>query len=521
MNIYTVDEMRRIEEYEDTYGTSFLRLMENAGSACARQIVRFIKEKYMDEVSPQRVVRVCVVCGKGKNGGDGFVIARKLAEKGYQVKIVLVNGFPVARDAAEMYKKAETLGVVVNRYDKEPALCTGIMQAADIVVDCIFGIGFHGKLESQTEEIIRRMNEGSGFRIAVDVPSAVNADTGEVAIACVNADVTLAISALKPAHVLLPSKKYCGSVEVLDIGISSEAMASVPPSLSTFEKHELEAWLPFRADSSHKNDFGHVLVVAGSMNMPGAACLCANAALVTGAGLVTVAFPNSAYPSLAAHTLEAMLCPLPETYDGFISEESLPILREKLEKATVLVIGPGLGRGPNVQKVVEDLIKSAKCPIVLDADGLNAIVDRTELFKEAHAPIVITPHPGEMSRIAAIPKTMIEENRIKVAKEFADSCGVTVLLKGPATVVASPDREKRYINQTGNAGLAKGGSGDVLTGVIAAFLAQGLEPFEAAGLGAYVHGYAGDLAAELHSRNAMVASDLFEGIKEIYKKYDR
>lgn len=521
MKIYTVDEMRRVEEYENTYGTAYLRLMENAGSACARHIVRFVKEKYMDEVSPQRVVRICVVCGKGKNGGDGFVIARRLAEKGYQVKIVLACGYPTAHDAIEMYRKAETLGVIINRYDKEPALCTGIMQAADVVVDCIFGIGFHGRPDPQTEEIIRRINEGSGFKIAVDVPSGVDTDTGEISAVCVDSDVTLAISALKPAHVLLPSKKYCGSVEVLDIGISAEAMASVPPSLSTLEKHELEAWLPFRADSSHKNDFGHVLIVAGSMNMPGAACLCANAALVTGAGLVTVAFPKSAYPSLAAHTLEAMLCPLPETYDGFISEEAIPILEKHLEKATVLIIGPGLGKGPNIQKTVEALIRAAKCPIVLDADGLNAIVDRTELFKEAHGPVVVTPHPGEMSRLAALPKSIIEENRIKVAKEFADGCGVTVLLKGPATVVASPDRTKKYINQTGNAGLAKGGSGDVLAGIIGAFLAQGLEPFEAAGLGAYVHGYAGDLAAESHSRNAMVASDLFNGIKEIYKKHDR
>ncbi len=521
MKIYTVDEIRRVEEHENQYGTKFLRLMENAGSACARQIQRFIKEKYVDEVSPQRVVRVCVVCGKGKNGGDGFVIARRLAEKGFQVKIVLAHGLPTARDAIEMYKKAETLDVIMNRYDKEPALCTGIMQAADVVVDCIFGIGFHGELNPQTEEIIRRMNEGSGYRISVDVPSGVNTDTGEVARACVQADMTLAISALKPAHVLLPSKKYCGNVEVLDIGISSESMVLVPPSLATLEKHELETLLPFRGDSSHKNDFGHVLVVAGSVNMPGAASLAANAALVTGAGLVTVAFPKSAYPSLAAHTLEAMLCPLPETYDGLISEDAIPVLKEKLEKATVLIIGPGLGRGPNIQKIVEALIKEAKCPIVLDADGLNAIIDRTELFKLAHGPIVITPHPGEMSRISAIPTAMIEDNRVKVAKEFADGCNVTVLLKGPATVVASPDRNLKYINQTGNAGLAKGGSGDVLAGVVAAFLAQGLEPFEAAALGAYVHGYAGDLAAEKYSKNAMVASDLFEGIQQIYQKYDR
>ncbi len=521
MKIYTADEMRRVEEYEDQYGTRYLRLMENAGSACARQIVRFIKEKYVDEVSPQRVVRVCVVCGKGKNGGDGFVIARRLSEKGYQVKIVLAQGAPVARDAVEMYKKAETLGVIVNRYDKEPALCTGIMQAADIVVDAIFGIGFHGELDSQTEEIIRRINEGSGYRISIDVPSGVNTDTGEVASACVICDTTLAISALKPAHVLLPSKKYCGSVEVLDIGISAEAMASVPPALATLESHELEGLLPFRGDSSHKNDFGHVLVIAGSMNMPGAACLCANAALVTGAGLVTVAFPKSAYPSLAAHTLEAMLCPLPETYDGFISEEAVEILKEKIKKATVVVIGPGLGQGPNVENVVEAVMHETACPIVLDADALNAVADRTELFKTAHGPIIITPHPGEMSRISAIPTPIIQENRIKVAKEFADTCNVTVLLKGPATVVASPDRNLKYINQTGNAGLAKGGSGDVLAGIVAAMLAQGLEPFEAAALGAYVHGYAGDIAAEKYSKNAMVASDLFEGIGLIYLRHDR
>ena len=521
MKIYTADELRLVEENENSTGIKFIKLMENAGAACTRDIERFAKERFIDEVSPQDAVRACVVCGKGKNGGDGFVIARRLFEKGYSVKIVLAQGQPKATDAVEMYKKDLDLGVEVINFSPGSSLAAGVIQASNIVVDCIFGIGFKGDIDDNLKEVFRCINIASGYKFSVDIPSGSNADTGEIASECIKADRTLAITTIKLAHVLRPATKYCGMVQVLDIGISQEALDSVTPSFFTFEEDELRRLLPVRGELAHKNDFGHVLCVAGSVNLPGAACLSSKASLITGAGLVTVAFPKTAYPSLAAHAPEVMLCPVAETEEGNISEDALPVLLKKLEAATVLVMGCGLGRSESTKKVVETLLKAAKCPVVLDADGLNAISDNPEILKEIDEPVVVTPHPGEMSRLCNKSIQEIELTRVDTAKEFADKYNVTVLLKGPATIVASAETDAKYVNHTGNAGLAKGGSGDVLSGVIGGLLAQGLNPFEAAAVGAYIHGCAGNYASEKNSKNSMLASDLYDGIKHVYIKYGR
>ena len=521
MKIYTADEIRLVEEYENEHGIRFIDLMENAGAACARDIARFANEKFVDEVAPQDAVRACVVCGKGKNGGDGFVIARRLFEQGYAVKIVLANGYPKAPDAIEMYKKAQNLEIPIVNYSKGSSLAAGVIQASNIIIDCIFGIGFKGDIDEHLEEVFRCINTASGYKYSIDVPSGVNTDTGEIARLCVKADRTLAITTIKLAHVLRPANKYCGHVKVLEIGVSREALDSVKPSFLSFENDDINRVLPVRNEMAHKNDFGHVLCVAGSVNMPGAACLSSKASLIAGAGLVTVAFPKSAYPSLAAHAPEVMLLPVEETEDGMISEDALNKILKKLEKATVLVMGCGLGQSESVTKVVETLLFAAKCPIVLDADGLNAIAKNPNVLKEIEAPIVVTPHPGEMARLCNVSVEEVELSRVDVAKAFAEEYGVTVLLKGPATIVASKDTNTKFVNHTGNAGLAKGGSGDVLSGIIGGLLAQGLEPFDAASLGAYIHGYAGDFAAADNSKASMVASDLYNGIKKVYLKFGR
>ncbi|NLL63970.1 MAG: NAD(P)H-hydrate dehydratase [Ruminococcaceae bacterium] len=486
MRIYTASEIRLVEERENEIGTRFIRLMENAGSACAKYLERY-KGKF------------CVICGKGKNGGDGFVISRKLHEAGFDVTAVLAFGEPTAPDAIEMLNRARTAGVEIVRHNID--LC---IRSADIIVDCMFGIGFHGTPDETIASVFEMINSTFSFVVAIDVPSGVDTDTGMVDT-CVCANVTLAITCLKPAHVLLPAKSFCGEIEVLEIGISEEALDYIEHSYTTLCDEEVGAILEVRDDFAHKHNFGSVLVVAGSRNMPGAACLASKAAVVTGAGLTTVAFPASAYPALAAHAPEVMLCPVKEDESGKLASRT-PLL-EYVEKANVLVIGPGLGRSENITSIVCSLLKAAKCPVVLDADGLNAIVDCIDILKEC-SDVIVTPHMGEMKRLGGLS-----------AVEFATQYGVTVLLKGPVTEVASS--AKIYLNSSGNVALAKGGSGDVLSGMIGGLLAQGLSSFDAASVGAYIHGRAADIMSKERGVASMLPSDLFAGISKFYMSINR
>lgn len=512
MKIYTTDEIRFVEERENEIGIPFIRLMENAGAACAKRIGKYIK----------RDNTVCVVCGKGKNGGDGFVIARKLVEAGAHVTIVLAQGAPLATDALEMYHKVDSMIVDIIRYDWDPEGAADAIASADILVDCIFGIGFHGEPDEVCSEVFKLINTSTAFVVAVDVPSGVNTDTGEACKYAVCADVTLAITTLKPAHVFFPARELCGQVTVLNIGISLEALSSVSPRLKSLSLSEVSDMLPERAVTAHKNDFGHVLCIAGSRNMPGAACLCSGAACVAGAGLTTVAFPESAYASLASGFKEVMLLPLP-CIDGKLAAtvECISLLQTYMAKASVIVIGPGLSATEDVKEVVFSVLRSAKCPVVVDADGINVLASDLSILDEVSVPVVLTPHPGEMSRLTGLTVAEIEANREGIAEEFSKRHNVTVLLKGAATVVATYDDETVYINNSGNAALATGGSGDVLSGIIGALIAQGLSAFDAACAGAFIHGNAAEIVSEDTSVAGMVASDLYAGIRKTYISMDK
>ena len=507
MRVYTADEIRFVEERENETGMQFIRLMENAGAACAKQVEKYVKKNNT----------VCVICGKGKNGGDGFVIARKLVEEGIDVRIILAQGAPLATDAIEMYHKVDSMIVDIIRYDWDPDKVISAIASADIIVDCVFGIGFHGEPDENCREVFRAINMSLATVIAVDVPSGVDTDTGTACEDAVSADVTLAISTLKPAHVLFPARELCGKISVLDIGISREALESVSPRLEALDFLEVSQLLPTRSPQAHKNDFGHVLVIAGSVNMPGAACLCSGAACVAGAGLTTLALPQSAYAAVGCSMREVMLVPLPDI-DGKLAAtvECMSILSTYIRKASVIVMGPGLGQSEDVTELVSAVLRTAKCPVVLDADALNAIAADLSVLSGLSIPVVITPHPGEMARLTGLTVSEIENNREGIAEEFAKRHNVTVLLKGAATVVASPETAAVYINTTGNAGLAKGGSGDVLAGVIGSFLSQSLSAYEAACCAAFVHGRAADIMVSETGKAGMIASDLFEGIRRAY-----
>ncbi len=522
MKVYTADEIRRVEERENEIGTRFIRLMENAGSACAKQTMSFINERFSHIDDPVRLVKVCVVCGKGKNGGDGFVIARKLKENGYNVQVVLGLGAPVAPDAVEMYTKAVSAEVKMIRYDREQAGAQTAIENADVIVDCIFGIGFHGEPNPVCAEVFSLINRSKALVVAVDVPSGVNTDTGEVCRDCINADLTLAISTLKPAHVLVPARMACCKVKVLDIGISEAALASENPVITTIFGDDLCSVLPMRPYDCHKNDFGRVLCITGSRNMPGAACLCSSACVKSGAGLTTVAFPSSAYASLASHTVEAMLCPLDETEDGslMLSEHNMQSLAELMTKSNVVAIGCGLGLSEATVEAVCEIIKRAKGTLVIDADAINAVSANKDVLKESEAEIIITPHPGEFERLTGVKPGSDFVSRYSAAKDFASEYGVTVLLKGASTIVVSKYGDL-YINSSGSNALAKGGSGDVLTGIIAGLCAQGVGAFESACAGAFIHGKSAEIMSGKKGIASLCATDVIDGISYVYKEFSR
>lgn len=511
MKIFTSEEIRRVEERENEIGTGFLRLMELAGMECAKEIKRMV----LPEDGP-----VAIVCGQGKNGGDGFVIGRKLKENDYDVTIVTAFGDPYAADAAKNRERALEAGVPIVDYSRDMHFAEQALASATLIVDTIFGIGFHGTPDEDQTEIFELINRCKGTVVSVDVPSGIDTDTGKVNGSAVRADVTFAITTLKPGHVLYPSREYCGFTKVIDIGILEESFEGISPSCFTLSDGERMDILPERPVTAHKNTFGHVLSVCGSRVMPGAAVMCATAAVNSGAGLVTAVFPESAYPSIASHTMECMLLPVAETDRGFLSENAARHIGYGLEKTDAAVIGCGIGKENETEKLLKKLLMKARIPCVIDADGLNGLEGRPDILIEMKAPAVITPHPGEFSRLTGKSVAEIEDDRRRCALDFAEKYGVTVVLKGPDTIVATPGRNDVYVNTTGNQGLAKGGSGDVLAGMIASFLAQGMEPFTASVAAVRIHGQAADLASEKTSLRGMKAGDILDAIPLVLRLYE-
>jgi len=512
LKILTADEIRRVEEEENATGIRFFDLMERAGTACADRI---------RSICPDSSRGAVIVAGSGKNGGDGFVIARKLREAGYPCGVILAMGMPKAADAINNFGTVNRLGISILNYEDNPTQAQAMIRGADIVVDAVFGIGFHGPAQGALPEIFRAISDSEGTVFAIDVPSGVDTDTGAVLGEAVYADYTFAISCLKPAHAFYPARENCGISIVLDIGISEHAFSAASPTLVSLSQSDVTELLPERTRTSHKNDYGHVLSICGSMCMPGAACMCANAAIRSGAGLVTAAFPQRAYPAISSHLTEGMMVPLPDTPAGMVHVQSINLLRHYMERATTIVMGCGLGQSQDVRTVVLDVLQNAgRRPIVLDADGLNAVAGNTGVLDNLEGEVVVTPHPGEMSRLMNIPVQDILQDRIGAAHRFADEHRVTVLLKGPDTVIATYDNPVTIVNRTGNQGLAKGGSGDTLAGIIAALLAQGMPPFQAAATGAYLHGYAADFAAKTLSLRAMTATDLITALPFALKDFE-
>lgn len=503
MRVLTAAQMREADRATiDDLGIPSLVLMENAG----RQVVAAIEASFSD----LQMRRVAILAGRGNNGGDGFVIARTLFERVIDVPVFVIGKLAEVRgDARHNLEVLGRLGLTVVEIGDEQdwELHFSDISGCDLIVDAMFGTGLREPLGGMYPTIIGDLATCGIPIVSVDLPSGLSADSHLVEGDAVRASVTVALGAPKICHVLPPAQRMCGDLVIADIGIPEGLIERVEGAyVEVITRGLVRSVLEPRDPEAHKGDFGRVLIVAGSMGKSGAAHLAAMAALRSGAGLVTVATPRSVQPILAAMAPEYMTVGLPEDDEGQVTDEGLE--RALALPADVIAVGPGLGQGPRVSAFVHGLLERTGVPIILDADALNAFAGNPAALQGRDGlDVIITPHPGEMARLTGLTTDHVQENRLDVARTFASSHQLHVVLKGHRTLVATPEGAVA-INLTGNPGMATGGTGDVLTGVIAGWFAQMLDAEGACKLGVYLHGHAGDLAEADEGEAALTASDV-------------
>ena len=506
MIVVNSETMRNIESAAENSGIKMESLMEKAGVRVAELASKIISEK--------KLTKVCIACGSGNNGGDGFVAARMLA-KLCSVKVIMVS--EVKSPLAKMNLGLLPDNVEVLYYTSRYYESVGIIKEAEMIIDAVYGIGFRGELSAESANLMEMCGENkTAVKIAVDLPSGAVCDTGAVSFGCFKADYTVSFTALKPAHVLYPSADFCGEILVKSVGVPSRLMRHSPFIMMTTDTYISENPLPQKEKSAHKGTNGTLLALCGSYGMSGAAVMSGMAALRTGIGLLKMAVPKSIYTIAAEKLPEVVFIPLEQDKDGIVDIDEYGKLDEALRgNATAALIGCGLGVNNNIKSLVALLISGSDKPLVIDADGINLISSNINILKRASAPIIITPHPGEMARLIGSDVNTVQNDRYNIARNFAGEYGVTVVLKGANTLIALPDG-RVYVNMTGNSGMAKGGSGDVLAGMAASFMAQGLSAEAAAINAVYYHGLAGDKCAEKYSRRSMLPSDIISELKYIF-----
>jgi len=494
------------------WGIPGLTLMENAGRAVADAARRL---SAADSERP-----VVFVCGTGNNGGDGFVAARHLSEQGRRVRVLLAGSRDrVTGDALENLRRLDEAGIEVVEIDDAQVAARVLPQAA-LIVDALLGTGLSGKVRGLPGQLIEVINDSGRPVLAVDVPSGLDADSGEPLGIAVRAIETVTMGLPKIGLCLYPGMDYAGRITVANLGYPAELVADAPGVGELIDPEWVGLLLPRRLPSAHKGQFGRVLVIAGSVGMTGAAAMCAEAALRVGAGLVTVGCPASVNDILEVKLTEAMTFPLPETYLRTLDTPALALILELAEDADVLAVGPGLSRQPETAVLIRRLVARVGKPMVIDADALNALADATVLLEGQHAPAVLTPHPGEMARLMGVSTGKIQAKRAHFAEAAAKRFRSVAVLKGARSIIAESGRPLTFC-PTGNPGMATGGTGDVLTGTIAGLIAQGLLPFEAAAAGVYLHGLAGDIAAERVGEPSLLAGDVLEALPEAIQRVSR
>jgi ADP-dependent NAD(P)H-hydrate dehydratase / NAD(P)H-hydrate epimerase len=513
MKAITSDEMRSLERFAESLGITARILMEVAGMKVANIATSEVK----------RARTACVLCGIGGNGGDGFVAARYLHSAGLRTDVFLVcpESSISSPESSENLKILKGLNIGITELDSEESfskLKASILDS-DIVIDAILGIGWRGEIKgaaAKAIDLINGLKKGVKEKrpyavVSVDVPSGADASTGEVASNCVSADITVSFEYMKIGLLKYPASKFAGKIITAGIGIPRpnpmepnvpgsqiKDMKQRPEGVQVTDSRHVAAVIPRRKVDYNKGDCGKVLVISGSSGMMGAGVLTANAALRTGSGLVTLCVPDKLKDIVNTMSLEIVVA-------GFAD------IDDKLYGCDCIAIGPGLSKGRHISSIVNGLIRSkkVKVPLVIDADGLNAVTDPS-IFRSSGKDIVLTPHPGEFSRLIGMSVEEIQRDRVIIASRFAEKYGVTLVLKGAYTVIAGGGRT--FINPTGNPAMASAGVGDVLTGIIASLIGQGVDPFSSAVAGTYIHGMGGNLAASIKGDRGLIASDIIDSI---------
>jgi ADP-dependent NAD(P)H-hydrate dehydratase / NAD(P)H-hydrate epimerase len=511
MKIVTAEEMRAIDEKTiRNYGIPGAVLMERAGLAVADRICGLFDKG-----------KVIVLSGGGNNGGDGIVTARILHNRGWNVKVlVMVKEEKLGPECLVQYRIAKKIGVpvefraVLNKRDLHSA----------VIVDALLGTGLSQPVGSPFSEVISFLNGSDVPVISVDIPSGISSDDGQIRGVAVRADYTVTFGLPKIGHFLHPGAEYTGQLFIEDIGFPAELLNSEALKAEVIEEKTVSFLIPERHLYSHKGDFGHILIVAGSKGKTGAALMSAKACLRAGAGMVTIGVPETLVNIFQERVTEEMVLPLPDNREGILSGEAFALILEFLNtKADILAIGPGISTGTEITRLLVNLLRSVTVPMVLDADAINAINGHTEILSKVKAPVIITPHPGELAGLlieenstdemkSSVRTDFIKEielDRLTAALSFSKRRGLYLVLKGAPTIIAEPEG-RAFINTSGNPGMSTAGSGDVLTGVVAGLLGQGMSPLNASILSVYLHGLAGDIAASEKGMHSLIATDIID-----------
>ncbi|MEW6715121.1 MAG: NAD(P)H-hydrate dehydratase [Nitrospirota bacterium] len=524
LKVTTSKEMQDIDRIAiGKYGIAGALLMERAGLAVVSMINRVF---FVGSGHPT----VIILCGGGNNGGDGMVIARLLHNQGRDVKVFLASKpADLEGDARLNYIAAIKFGVKI--YPVNKFLFSRFSQLISnlVIVDALLGTGLSKEVRASLSDVIKKINRMSSPVVSVDIPSGISSDTGQIMGSAVKARHTVTFGLPKRGHFLYPGAEYTGNLHIAEIGFPRNLLESKKINVSLVQRSDALSLIPKRPAYSHKGTYGHVLLIAGSRGKTGAALMAAKACLRTGAGLVTIGIPETLVNAFQSRVTEEMILPLPDKGDGTLALKAADVILEFIKKkANVLAIGPGLSVDEEISKLACLLISKSRVPLVIDADGINAIAGKPGFLKKSMSPVILTPHSGEMARLMKqgswdrghgseyALRTNIENDRINIAIAFAKRTNTYLVLKGAPTVTATPDGDA-FINSTGNPGMAKAGTGDVLTGVISSLLAQGLSPRDASVLGVYMHGHIGDIMAEKKGKHSLIASDMINAIPSVFK----
>jgi len=510
--VVTAEQMREIDQITtQKFGMRGTMLMENAGGACTDEIEQFVQHQNSFKG------KIKIFCGTGNNGGDGFVIGRYLANRGYEIEQYLIGTMSrLNGDAKEHALIFLNYGNKLIELDDESKIDHITINQDDIIVDAILGNGIKGAITGAILNVVGKINASGAKVIAIDIPTGLPTDFPHLIGDAIKATLTLTIGLPKISEVLYQTKKWVGELKIVDIGFPKDLLLSKEIKTNLISKTDVVQYFPKRRQDGHKGDMGNVAIVAGSVGMTGAAILSARAAFLSGPGFVKLGIPQSLNEIAEKNLIEILTFPLAQTSEQSLSIHAYDGIKKMSKDSSSLLIGPGLSLNIETKQLVKKIIGECHLPLVVDADGLNILSENIAILENNHRPIILTPHIGEMSRLIKKSKEEILNDPIKYATSFAKKWKAIIVLKSASTIVADPEGNI-WVNVLGNDGMAKAGSGDILAGLIAGFWAQGVEGIQAAIIGTWIHSMAGDLASVKKGKNAMMATDILDAIPEAIK----